>query len=149
MIKIETFDHIILVVLSGQLTIDETQDIVSAITHKGEETEDVYLIGIPINMTGFPSKLTDMIEVSNNMRKSQSQVKRVYGIKYNPVFSFITSISTQLLRLKNNTVEADNVEELFGLIEREAEIFPGLKSSWERHAPEIKAILAQHQQAFA
>ena len=143
MVKVETYDNIIFVVLSGQLTLEEAESIAQAVTTNSEKHEEIYLIGIPVNMTGFPSRLTDMLKAANTMREAQSRVKRVYGIKYNPIFSFMTSVGIQLLRLKNNTIEADNVDELFEVIEKEAQVLPTLKSSWGHYGNQIKASFAQ------
>ena len=88
MVKVETYDNIVFIVISGQLTIEEAESIAQTVATNSNENEDIYMIGIPVNMTGFPSKLTDMLKAGNIMREAQSRVKRVYGIKYNPIFSF-------------------------------------------------------------
>lgn len=149
MVKVETYDNIVFVVLSGQLTLEEAESISQAVATNSEKNDEIYLIGIPVNMTGFPPKLTDLLKAVNTMRAAQSQVKRVYGIKYNPVFSFMTSVGTQLLRLKNNTIEADNVDEMFAVIEHEAEVLPTLKGSWGRYGDQIKASFAQSTSELA
>ncbi len=145
MIDFEVYDHIVVIIISGEMTIDETQQLANTIAILDEKNEDVFMISIPINLTTFPTKVAEMVKASSILQKTQRNVKRLYGIKYNPVFSFISLVAIQLLRLKSNTVEAANLDELYEIIERETELFPTLKSAWEKHGETIKDKLNNYE----
>ena len=91
MVRSETYGHIVFMVISGQFTLEETEVMIRTLAAEAEAQGEVYLIGIPIKMTSFPAKVSDIFKVGNNIRTARNQVKRVYGIKYNPIFSFITT----------------------------------------------------------
>ena len=145
MLDYQIYDNIILTIISGEMAVDEAVQIIDVITAKIEASEDIYMITIPIQMTVYPTKVAEMIKVGQALQEAQRNVKRVYGIKYNALFSFLASVTAQVFRIKSNTVEAANLNDLFQIIERDTEIFPTLKRSWEKHGDAIKDKLNHYE----
>jgi len=148
MISVSQYDSIVLSLFSGQFTIDELEAFANKLHTICEDRETVYLMSIPVGVTEFPKSISEIVKAFKIIRSSTKPVTRIYGIKYNPILSFVSSVAAQIFKLKNSTVETASVEDMFAVIERDGEAFPELKRSWEKHKGAIKAEINEREQGI-
>jgi phage-related protein len=120
---------LLVVILSGKVTIDEIKLLASDIDELAGSKEEIFVLALMQSATQFPQNIAQIAKAFQLVNTATKKITRLYGIRYNAIVSYLSHIITQVLRIGTNTVEAATVEELFTLIEREAEVFPSLKAS--------------------
>jgi hypothetical protein len=135
---------LLVVILSGKVTIDEIKLLASDIDELAGSKEEIFVLALMQSATQFPQNIAQIAKAFQLVNTATKKITRLYGIRYNAIVSYLSHIITQVLRIGTNTVEAATVEELFTLIEREAEVFPSLKASI-KNLESIKAEV-QHVQ---
>jgi phage-related protein len=121
--------HLLVVILSGKVTIDEIKMLASDIDQLAAEKEEIFVLALMQSATQFPQNIAQIAKAFQLVNAATKKITRLYGIRYNAIVSYLSHIITQVLRIGTNTVEAGSLEELLSLIEREAELFPSLKAS--------------------
>lgn len=147
MLTIKQFDHIVLSVSSDQITLKDIETLADAVHAIRQQQSEVYLLAIPVDVTGYPSTVSDVIKAARLMRTSTGQVTRLYGIQYSKALSFISKVVIRMLQLESNTVESATLDELFEAIEYDTDLYPNLKRSWQAHKATIKAELGVTESA--
>jgi hypothetical protein len=143
MLRLETYHKIVLGIFSEQLTLEDVEHFSATVEKFTRNNDELYLILIPMNISGFPTKLPEIIKAAKAMQTTTARVTRLYGVKYSPLMSFVGNVTTQILHLKNNTIEANTLDDLFARIEAESAIFPGLRESLDRHGEKLKTAVAR------
>lgn len=147
MLKIEQFDHIVLSLFSGEVTVDELEEYAEEIEKIAKKQHTLFLMALPIHVTSYPNRVSDVVKASRAMQASAAQVTRLYGIRINPIASFIAGVFSQLLKLKNNTVETNTLTEMFYVMDREADAFPELKQSLAKHGSSIRERISEFEES--
>jgi|GEM_PF-2288981 len=138
------FGNIVVAVFSGDVSLANVEAFGKDIEELSQTIDDLYIIGLPLNVTQYPTNLGEMLKSLNLLQSSINSVKRMYGIKINPFLSFLANTATQVLRIKSNTVEAATIDDLYTIMEKEATLFPMLQASLV-HIDDIKAYIASFE----
>jgi hypothetical protein len=145
MYNLSQYGHIRLAVFSNEVTLSEIEQFAADISSSVQESHDIFLIALPINMTKYPQQVQQVLKAANLLKKATTSVTRFYGLRQSPIMTFIANIVSNLLGIQSNTVEAPSLEDLFKIIRHEANQFPKLNESigyLDTIQAEIKSIKA-------
>lgn len=117
---------------SGDLTIEDIKHMAKDIDGMAKTNNDIFVLSLMGPSAKSPQNMSEILKVFNAMKEATGKITRLYGLKNNnSIVSFLSNVITQILGMKNNTVEASDLESLFVCIEKDAELFPDLKTSVE------------------
>jgi hypothetical protein len=131
------YGSIYLAIFSDTISTSDAETFGNEIQTLAELEEEIYLITLPVNVSSFPTGINSILQSLSAFKSATGRVSRVYGLRYSPIMTFIANITTQILKIKTNTVEAKDIEELFEILEKEATLYPKLQAS-VKYIPEIK-----------
>ncbi|GAB5493854.1 MAG: hypothetical protein Phog2KO_40690 [Phototrophicaceae bacterium] len=134
----EVYGDFLVTLFYGELTLEDLKNFSNDVENLTHSHDKIFLIALPINVTKFPTNISELLKSVSMLKGTTNSVTRFYGIQMNSVMSFLTKILTQMLGLKTNTVEAKTLDELFPMIEKDAGNFPELQESIH-HLAQIRA----------
>jgi hypothetical protein len=138
MLIVEQHDHILLTIFCGEVGIEEVRQWAESIRAACQKEQDIFLVTIPLHVISYPSKVSEIITAANIVRSSANHLTRFYVLRYNPIMTFVTSISTYVLGLRASTVEQASLDKLFCSLEQDAQVFPNLRTSLDAHRDKIE-----------
>ena len=129
---------------SGDLTIEDIKDMAKDIDAMAKTNSDIFVLSLMGPSAKSPQNISEILKVFNAMKETTEKITRLYGLRTNnSIVSFLSNVITQVLGMRNNTVEANNLDDLFARIEKDAELFSGLKASLEDW-DHVKAEVLNH-----
>ncbi len=140
MYQYRVFENIVVFIFTEEITMNDVEGFPDDLSVLSQSIDEIFIIGLIIGVASYPTNIKDILKSVNVLQSVSTQVKRIYGTPFNPILSFVSNIVLQVLRLKNNTIEAKDLDDLYRLLTVEAEQFPALKASIV-HLDEIKAYI--------
>lgn len=142
MYQYKLFGNVMVTIFSEDVTLTDIETLASDVDTLTQTLDEIFIVGLPINPSSYPTNMRDLVKSLNLLKSSVDKVKRLYGIQFNPLISFLSTAATQILRVKGNTIEAKDINDLYRLMTVEGEQFPALRASLV-HLDDIKAYIAQ------
>lgn len=133
-----TYGNFVMTLFAQEITFEDLESFAENIEQLTHSHDEIFLIALPINVTKFPTNVSQLLKSVSMLKGTTSSVTRLYDVQLNSVMNFLTKVLAQMIGLKNNTIVAKNLDELFSIIEKDATIFPALQASIH-HLPKIRA----------
>lgn len=144
MYQYRLFDHVMVAVISEEITLKEVESFAADVNELTQSLDELFIVALPINLKSYPLNVNELLKSASALKSSTDKVRRLYGIQIHPILTFLANVVSQLLRNKNNLIEAKNLDDLYRLIAIDAELFPNLKASLV-HLDDIKAYVSSFE----
>lgn len=132
----KVYGNLVFSLFTEEITLDDVQAFADGIDGLLEAQNEMFLIALPINVDKYPQNITTMLKASKKLKNATSTLTRFYTIELTSILTFVSNIVTQMVGIKGKIVMKKSVDDLLATIEKDAQQFPGLKSS----LPYLKTI---------
>ena len=125
----KVYDYIVVALFNNQITIEDIEMFSKDMQQLSQTKGEIYIIASAVDIASYPTNISQLLKALKLLQAVMGQVKRIYGIRFNPAISFLSNTVTQIIRVNTNTVEARDKQHMFEIIRREAQQFPKLQES--------------------
>ncbi len=132
------YGNFVVTMFAQEITFEDLENFSADIEKLTHSHDKIFLIALPVNVTKFPTNVSQLLKSVSMLKGATSSVTRFYDVQLNSVMNFLTKVLTQMVGLKGNTIVAKDLDELFSVIQKDAALFPALQESIH-HLPKIRA----------
>ena len=126
--------YLLITTFSGQVSLEDIRLFASDIQKFVGEKGEVFVV-VLMRMPGqHPQSIREFINIFQAVNPAMKRVCRFYTPAYNPLTSFLSNVISKAIGIHANLVQRHSLEELFHVIECDAERYPRLRVSlynWE------------------